>query len=95
MKALKPLSVPQVKFATAPPVLMMYCFPAATKSATFAAANWAPSMPPQFSAPHSPVANAHVSTGEGIATVIGWGVPLAAALRIFNVFQSQLEVTSL
>jgi hypothetical protein len=96
MKASKLASEPQVKTPAWPPVEMMYFLPALTNWFTFWATSIAGVTPAQFSEPHSPEANAQVSTGclAGMTVRTGTRVP-ETIVEIWSTFQSMLIVTSL
>ena len=83
------------KHPSAPPVEMMYFFPALTKDCKLVATS-AGVTPPQFSLPHSPVANARVRVVSpvGITCVTGVIVPVTDELMTL-VFQFRLIVMSL
>lgn len=74
----------------------MYRFPAFIKVWMLAEAREAPGTPPQFSDPHSPVANARVTVErlEGIAWVKGTRLPVTLLLMVF-VFQFMVMLVSL
>ena len=93
---MKPASEPQVKTPAAPPVEMMYCFPAASMSGTLAAATLAPAMVAQFSLPHSPVAKAQVITdmSAGMAWLTGMNEPVTC-VDMTKLFQFMVLLASL
>src|SRR5271165_6940051 len=97
MKVENPESEPQVKEPAAPPVEMTYFTPAPVRSDTLAEASAAPATPPQFSLPHSPVANARVIVLPP-AAVRSLASPVAdpeTAVEITFVFQFMLMLVSL
>src|SRR5471032_1237740 len=75
---------------------MMYFFFAVTKACTLAAATADGDRPPQFSLPHSPVANAQVTIGSLAGSTLSSGdnVPVTA-VEMTLVFQFMLTVMSL
>jgi len=96
MNVSKPASEPQVNEPAAPPVDRMYDFPMLTKLCTFAAATALACNPPQFSLPHSPVANAQVTAPRFVGMTVSRPcmLPVTAVLITF-VFQFMLIVMSL
>src|ERR1700722_4315811 len=95
MNVPKPASEPQVNPPSAPPVEMMYFFPALTKDCRFVATS-AGVTPPQFSLPHSPVANARVSGVSPVGTPCVTGVTVPGTDELMTlVFQFRLIVMSL
>src|SRR5471032_2947170 len=96
MNVSKLASEPQVKTPAWPPVEMMYFLPALTNWFMFWVTSAADGTPAQPSDPHSPEANAQVSTGclAGMTVRTGTRVP-ETIVEIWSTFQSMLMVTSL
>src|SRR4051812_15431478 len=93
MKLISPCPLEQSNEPLAPPVLMMYFFPALTNAWTFVA-SCAGVMPAQDSASQVPVAKDQTSVEFGMALVTGCTVPVTAE-RCNPVLKSALSVTSL
>src|SRR5258706_12531839 len=81
----------------APPVDRTYLMPACVKSGTLTEARSAPLMPPQFSAPHSPVANQSdtVAFPPWVMSVANGARSPPTFVEIVFVFQFMLMLVSL